>query len=97
MTIQELSEMVDAPIEIHYRTEPPITDPRHRWYADLEDAETKEHKGDGILSGTHGNGCNPTEALYDLVEQLRGKVLVVHAFDKERRCEYQVPRSLTVG
>jgi hypothetical protein len=93
MTICELSELLDAPICIHYRTLPPLVG-TERWYAEIMGAEVKD---DTILISAIGNGNTPAQALDNYVLQIRGKLIVLDAYNKEKRRVFQVPQSLTTG
>lgn len=92
MTLCELSVVMDAPISIHYRTQTAVTC-KERWYAEIDGAEIKEET---ILASVFGNGNSPNEAMMELVQKLRGKLVVVDASSKERRRTIQVPMSLVL-
>jgi hypothetical protein len=66
----------------------------NRYTAKLRGVETKDNPEDGCLTGTYGNGTSPWAAMADYVKQIRGKILVVDAMNKERRQMYVVPKDL---
>jgi len=66
---------------------------RGRWSADFDRCETKENFESSALTGTHGNGNSPSEAITDYVRKIRGKILVRDAM-RETRHEYVVPDHL---
>ena len=45
----------------------------------------------GVIRGEYGVGSTPAEALADYARLISGKRLVVHAWDKANRKEYDVP------
>jgi hypothetical protein len=62
-----------------------------RWCADFDSCEIV----DGcILTSAHGNAQTPEEAIEEYLEQIRGKRIIFNAMDKEKRREYEVPKSL---
>ena len=60
----------------------------HRYYARFEDSETKESD---MLVSTSGDGHTPKEAIRDYCEQISCKKLVINAYGKDKRKEYDVP------
>ncbi len=85
MTLVEFATMIDTSIELGVSAQ---------WGASLRSVEIK----DGcILSGCRGYGSTARNALLSLVEELRGKRIVIHAMSKEYRREYVVPTTLVVG
>ena len=62
------------------------------WYAaSIERGETLEEKGSGILNSDFGKGDTPEEAIQDYIETIKGKILVIDAYDKANRKEYEIP------
>ena len=65
-----------------------------RWLAQIEHSEIKE----GVfLKGIYGNGQTAIEALEDYIQMIRGRVLVINAYNREERKEYQVPDSIRLA
>lgn len=61
---------------------------RLRYYVDFKHAEIKR---DGCLISLTGNGTTEDEAIEDYMKQISGELLIVHAYDKSKRKEIQVP------
>jgi hypothetical protein len=92
MTLQELSDITKAQIEILNR--PTSCRDISRWYASFESSGIK---CDSVLTATFGNGNTPEEALENYADSLRGKTLVIGELGcsgKNRR-EFIVPVTLT--
>jgi len=90
MTINDFADTLNLRIEIHRRCN--FSDKNATWYASFDNVEIKDGP---ILKGEYGNGANPTQALRDYVERIKGKLIVHHAFSKELRREFNVPDSIT--
>ena len=58
-----------------------------RYHAEFENAETLDGS---VLSSAYGNGNTPEEAIADYAKNLEGKLLVIGAYQAERR-EIQCP------
>jgi len=85
MTLVEFATMIDTRIELGVSAQ---------WGAFLRNVEIK----DGcMLSSCCGYGDTARGALLSLVEEMRGKRIVIHAMSKELRHEYVVPATLVVG
>jgi hypothetical protein len=59
-----------------------------RYFAYFQGAEVKS---DAVLSGEYGNGNVPEDAIANYALRISGKLLVIDAYDKEKRREIQVP------
>ena len=67
-----------------------------RYTAKFDGVEVKRDKHDVILCGLYGKSKSSHEAVADYVENIRGKWLVINAYQKEKRREFGVPDTLTV-
>lgn len=65
-----------------------------KYLVSIERGEIKENSSDQILCSASGSGSTKTAAIHDYVSQIRGKLLVINAYDKNKRREYLVPDSL---
>lgn len=65
-----------------------------RFAASFDDGEIK---GDGVLISCYGEGKSPMEALYNYCQQIATKTIVFNSHSKERRKEFKMPETLTVG
>ena len=66
-----------------------------RWSARLHTCEFKSHPLSASLESTHGNGITCRAAVADMVELIRGRVMVVNATSATDRREYRVPTDLS--
>lgn len=62
------------------------------WYsADIVTSEIKDTKESDNLIGEYGRGDDPEEAIQDYIEIIKGKILVLNAYNKLNRKEYEIP------
>lgn len=66
-----------------------------RWTCSIEYGEIKDSKQSSILSGTYGDGKNPKETIYDYINQIQGKLLIIDPVSKDRK-EYNIPNNLYI-
>jgi hypothetical protein len=92
MIITEYADVLNVGIRINY-----YHNQDTRWSAAFENCETKEDITDPCLTGEYGNGHTPEEALYNYVQQIKGKVLVFNAMDENKKREYLAPNNLEVS
>lgn len=85
MTLVELATLMNSPITLGVSKQ---------WTASLRDAEIKDGR---ILESVCSCGDTARQALQQLVSDIRGKRIVVHAVIKEYQREFVVPDSLEVG
>lgn len=88
MTIDELGDIINADLEVRR-----YANQNNRWMAHFEHTETKDNEHDIFLTGTHGNGNSPENAILNYIEKIKGKFLVIDAMKKSRR-EFGVPNTL---
>jgi len=94
MTIYDLALLLELEIEV-------VWGYSGGWIAHLKSrggskVEVKESRDSCIIGGLAGWGDTPEKAIAGMVESLRGQILVINAFDKEKRREFQVTGSLTI-
>jgi hypothetical protein len=89
MNINELSDIMGVDLILRR-----YANQGKRWIAQLEHVDIKEHRESSEWEDTYGNANSPDEAIADYVNKIRGKVLLVHAFTRKRRKEFDVPASL---
>lgn len=92
MTIGELSDIIGCNLIIER-----YANQDSRYVAEFESTRVVEDKRDSVMAGLYGNGGTPEEAVRDYVEKIRGKWLIIHAMDEERRKEFGVPHTLIFG
>ena len=92
MTIGELSDIIGCDLIIKRHA-----NQNGRYTAEFERTEVKNYKESSVMVRFYGNGGTPEEAVSDYVEKIRGKWLVINAMDEEKRREFGVPHTLTVG
>lgn len=90
MNIQEYADVLN--LELGLTRYP---NQNNRWVARFESCETKDGADDCMLTSTYGNGSDPSSAIGDYVDQIKGKLLVVNASSDALRREYLVPQTLT--
>ncbi len=89
MRLGEYADVLNLDIEIRrYHNQD------NRYCAQLEHCEVKDEPTSSCISSAHGNGRTPEEAMQDYCNQIRGRLLVVNAFDKVERREYRVPMEI---
>ena len=84
--IHTFCDIIDA--ELIVRRYPNQQD---RWTAQIDHSQIKE---DMMLISAYGDGTTPREALSAYLDQIRGKLLIIHAFDEKLRREYHVPENI---
>jgi hypothetical protein len=85
MTITAFAELHDLTMTVGERDYPGLP----RYWARFKHSETRLRGV--ILESTHGNGQTPAEAVDDYAHKISGKLLVVNAYQVNRR-EIQVPQ-----
>jgi hypothetical protein len=88
MSIFELADILNAEIRL---TRYPNQE--NRWCSSFDHCDVKD--GDNILIGMYGSGKVPHEAINDYVEKIKGRTIVFHAIDKNRRSQFTVPSTIT--
>jgi hypothetical protein len=88
MNITEYCDAINRQIKITY-----YPNQGGRWCASLEDCEIKDGN---ILSGGRGDGTSPELALIELIDVLKGKLIVFGAVT-DKRAEFKVPEIITVN
>jgi hypothetical protein len=85
MSIEELALILDEEIEIRF------PDINQNYMFSFKNAEIKEGS---MLVSTCGRGKTSDVAKKNYMPEIAGKILVFHAFDKERRREIVVPLTI---
>jgi hypothetical protein len=87
-TLEEFADKHGLSIEVRERAIDNSGLATKRFYADfMPSAEVKEG---GVLRSSYGNGSIITEAIMNLIENVRLKTIVIGAYKAERR-EIEVP------
>ena len=87
MKIEELADIIQTDLIIRL-----YSGQHKRYCANFEYAEIK----DGVcLVGVHGNATTPAGAIQEYIDRIKGKTLVVHADDRIKRIEINIPETLT--
>ncbi len=95
MRLEELAELLERHIIVKRVLQSmKVVDKAKPWHCCIDKAETKDSKEAAGISSSFGVGATPDEAIIDYVHRLRGKILVLDFFDKEKRREFSVPLSL---
>ena len=92
MTIEEFGDIINCDLVIRR-----YSNQNNRYMCQFEHSETKESEHSAILEGTYGNGYSISNAISDYVERIRGRFIVLNAYDKEKRKVYGVPETLTIN
>lgn len=87
MKLNELADVIGVDIVLRR-----YNNQDERWTAKFEHAEIGKN---GCLISTYGGGVSPQEALDNYVNQIRGELLVLNAYGKDRK-EFNVPLNLEV-
>lgn len=92
MIVTELAEMVGYQVVVKSRNDLAVKAqfPECRWYATLGRAFLKK---DNIYTNCCGYGTTPDNAVENLIEAIRGKVIVFNINTKNSK-EYKIPQTL---
>jgi hypothetical protein len=90
MTLKELCEIANTQLIIRY----PSID--GEYYAIIENAELKLTPDDPTLQSCAGYGNTADNAIYEMINYMRGKILVVRAMGVNR-ITFKVPETLSKG
>ena len=91
MKLVEFAKAVGIEIEIYCPIGRASADREGRWLASIRKCEVKEGS---ILTSTYGKGKTPDSAYDNLVNELKGKTIVINAYNDTLRREYLLPEDL---
>ncbi len=85
MKLTDLCDVLDVELDLKY-----YPNQNGRWVAKLSHAEISEG---GFLTGVHGNGKTPEEAINDYVAEIKGQRVIFNAYSDDRK-EFVMPENL---
>ena len=97
MTLEEFADINGLVLKVKERSSETVSmvhvGENRRFYAMFEDSEIKE---DCTLRGGFGDGATEEQAILNYAKEISEKMLVINAFDSDKRREIGVPRIIGI-